>query len=665
MKPQSILRFFILLIIPCFTGAMFGQSLSGHVNSNSDKKKLGYATVNIYQNGKLLHNLLTDAEGNFKIKLDTGLYRCEISYAGRKTVTKNIHVKGDEKNSYGLDEDKSSEFVNYMGVEKELAAPASMAEPEYSGAPPRLEEIEVKSAKIAARGGRSESSSYAKKAMALERYDAVGAGAGDASGPGTYNWKNAGVAMRYGYFWGVPSDTSTAKAGRLTAGEINDFSKWNLWTDLAANELKGYKEFWDFSPEGRYVVQLKNNQHLPIAGAKVELMNGDKVLFTAISDNTGKAELWANTKYSAVKGGAVSVKISHAGKSETIRNVRSFENGINTQVMNTPCEQPQDVDIAMVVDATGSMQDEIDYLKQDLNSVIYNAKKISTKLNMQFANVFYRDTADSYVTDKQNFTNVLSNAIAFINKHNADGGGDTEEAVELALDSAINKLSWRSTARTKILFLVLDAPPHNTDKIRTKMLNLASKAAQKGIRIVPVAGSGYTKSTEYLMRCMALATNGTFVFLTNHSGIGDSHINPSTDNYQVELLNDLLVRIIKAFTYMPDCKQEVADLGLNLPDSVVNVSDFVDSASVSNATRKLKWRFFPNPSRGIIHIVADQEIKDLLISDLSGKLLHLIGNIEAHKEVEVNLSHLSAGIYLIRFPIGKQWISGKILLQPQ
>jgi hypothetical protein len=46
------------------------------------------------------------------------------------------------------------------------------------------------------------------------------------------------------------------------------------------------------------------------------------------------------------------------------------------------------------------------------------------------------------------------------------------------------------------------------------------------------------------MRSLAIATNGTYVFITNHSGIGDEHLEATVGNYQVEYLNNLMVRLI-------------------------------------------------------------------------------------------------------------------------
>ena len=116
--------------------------------------------------------------------------------------------------------------------------------------------------------------------------------------------------------------------------------------------------------------------------------------------------------------------------------------------------------------------------------------------------------------------------------------------MELALDDAVNQHDWNQDARARLLFLVLDAPPHNTSGIKIKMRELTAQAASKGIRIIPVASSGVDKDTEFLLRCLALASGGTYVFLTDHSGVGNPHLEPTIGPYDVEKLNSLLVRLI-------------------------------------------------------------------------------------------------------------------------
>jgi hypothetical protein len=71
--------------------------------------------------------------------------------------------------------------------------------------------------------------------------------------------------------------------------------------------------------------------------------------------------------------------------------------------------------------------------------------------------------------------------------------------------------------------------------------------AKKGIKIIPVAASGVDKNTEFMLRFFAIATSGTYVFLTNDSGIGGDHIQASVGEYEVEQLNDLIVRLIDKY----------------------------------------------------------------------------------------------------------------------
>ena len=47
---------------------------------------------------------------------------------------------------------------------------------------------------------------------------------------------------------------------------------------------------------------------------------------------------------------------------------------------------------------------------------------------------------------------------------------------------------------------------------------------------------------------MAIYTDGTYTFITNHSGVGNDHIIPTVGEYQVEQLNNLIVRLIEQYT---------------------------------------------------------------------------------------------------------------------
>lgn len=644
MKHYIFTSILTLTAVVLFPQISLAQSISGNVKDLSATIDLGYANVDIYQGEELVASVLADKEGNFNVELDTGTYRAEIVYAGYKKISQQIRVKSDESVDFNLAEDKDSKYKP-VKVKETVEEKADYSDYDGDGvgyfmdASPESPETITRGATTSVKPARS--------ALMMKR-----------SAP-------RGISVSR------PVIPQQGVAGKLTTGEINDFSKWDLWGDLAEGEFAQYSQLWSYSVSNRYMVQLADKKGLPLADATVQLVDKEGVsYYFARTDNTGKAELWASISGRDFKKNKFSIVGNYHGESFGIRKVKTIANGINTIKLNVVCTQSQKVDIAFVVDATGSMSDELNYLTAELNDVIYKSKEISATLNFSFANVFYRDRGDAYLTQQQDFTRVLSESVSFISQQQAGGGGDFEEAVEVALDTAVNTLQWSEDARARILFLILDAPPHNTPEIHEKLKRVSRQAAEKGIRIVPLVSSGINKGTEYLMRSIALATNGTYAFLTDDSGIGGSHLKPSTDTYKVETLNDLLVRVIKSYTYMPNCEQELPDLNLNYPaDSItytpVNTTLTDTSSVVTNSTnpKDISWTYYPNPTRGIVNIKASVDIPELYITDLSGKVLQVVSNLKKQNIQRIDLSSYASGIYLIRYPIGKQWLSGKVILK--
>jgi len=439
------------------------------------------------------------------------------------------------------------------------------------------------------------------------------------------------------------------KARTLTAGEVNDFSKWDLWTDLSQEDLYEHAERWNILPEKRYAVQVSTEEGTPLVNCEVELQTKSGfTLWTTRTDNTGKAELWHHL-FDKKDGAADKIVVKHANKSHSFKSINTFKKGVNTIQIPVACKKAeQQVDIAFVVDATGSMSDEIDYLKVELNDVIQRVKDDMPDTEINLGSVFYRDTGDNYLTRKSDFSNDISKTIDFIKKQNADAGGDYPEAVDAGLEVALNELKWSDKSTTRLMFLVLDAPPHTSKEVNDKMERLTKLAAQKGVRIIPVACSGIRKSTEYLMRALALATNGTYTFLTDHSGIGGSHIEPSTDEYKVELLNDLLVRIITQYSKIPDCDEQYTDI--------------IDDINNGQQNHQIVWEYYPNPTKGKFTVQSDEDIQEVFITDLNGKLL-LRRTAERSTNYQLDIGEFPSGVYIIkcRFENDK-WESGRLVL---
>ena len=88
----------------------------------------------------------------------------------------------------------------------------------------------------------------------------------------------------------------------------------------------------------------------------------------------------------------------------------------------------------------------------------------------------------------------------------------------------------------------------NDPEVIESLQNQIKLAAEKGVKVIPIVASGINKETEFLMRSFALATNGTYVFITDDSGVGNSHLEPTVGDFDVEYLNDLIVRLVNEYS---------------------------------------------------------------------------------------------------------------------
>ena len=336
------------------------------------------------------------------------------------------------------------------------------------------------------------------------------------------------------------------QGGLVTAGEWNDLDNWDFYQKTLMKEpFKGFPDDWQMYTNHRIAVAL-TAKNKPAANATVTLFRNDTPIWTAKTDNLGRAELWVGAfqKEKELNTALLRLKVNE----QWVSTATISETQVNRIALDEALPSPTNlVQIAFMVDATGSMGDELEFLKMDLKKVINEVQKTNTQLKISTATVFYRDEGDEYVVKHSPFTEDINQTTEFISQQRADGGGDFPEAVDKALVQ-LNQLQWQPEARTRIAFLVLDAPPHNKPAVINSIQYSVKTAAASGIKLIPVVASGIDKTTEFLMRFIAMYTNGTYVFITDHSGIGNKHLEPSVGEYQVEKLSDLMVRLIKKYS---------------------------------------------------------------------------------------------------------------------
>lgn len=90
---------------------------------------------------------------------------------------------------------------------------------------------------------------------------------------------------------GYGSSSNSARAGLLTAGEVNDFAKWTLWDSIVLGSHAKFVPKWGLHLTQRFTVQVTNQKGYPLANRYVALTDSrGTTLFQARTDNTGKAE---------------------------------------------------------------------------------------------------------------------------------------------------------------------------------------------------------------------------------------------------------------------------------------------------------------------------------------------------------------------------------------
>ena len=200
------------------------------------------------------------------------------------------------------------------------------------------------------------------------------------------------------------------------------------------------------------------------------------------------------------------------------------------------------LDVALVIDTTGSMGDEITYLQKELVAISQQVSTTYPDAQQRWALVAYKDQGDSYVTQTVDFQTNVTMFNQELAKLSAAGGGDMPEAPDAALGEMV-ALDWRAEADVaRLAFWVADAP-HHAAKAEA-LAEAIRDSHQLGVHIYPVASSGINELTELTMRSSAQLTGGRYLFLTDDSGVGGEHKEPTIPCYFVTRLDHAISRMV-------------------------------------------------------------------------------------------------------------------------
>lgn len=199
------------------------------------------------------------------------------------------------------------------------------------------------------------------------------------------------------------------KAGVLTAGEWNDLDHWDFWSGLmGSQDYGGMSTYWGMYTPRRVAVRVADAAGKRLPALRITLEQNQKVLWSTLTDNQGEADLWVDPFHAQASTDNLVLTIDGKPQASAPKlspwNVQQEEAEVNFYIVDKAKAPEKRADIAFIVDATGSMGDEIDFLKKDLVNILDRAKGGLSGVELRTGAVFYRDEQDEYVTKFSPFT---------------------------------------------------------------------------------------------------------------------------------------------------------------------------------------------------------------------------------------------------------------------
>lgn len=345
---------------------------------------------------------------------------------------------------------------------------------------------------------------------------------------------------------------------QLSAGVVDDNQQFDAYLDYLEQYAGPQVELVDVSLRHRFVVvdAFEN----PLQGATITIYDNDlgTVAHTLRTHADGGAWFFPHTVSEQVPS-SYDIEVTYG---MGIAYADSFTPNGNNTLQTIVVEEPEggaffidiilQLDILLLLDATGSMGDEIAELKASIQSIAERTLELPGNPELRFGMVAYRDQGEAFVTRVVDFSYDYATFETELNAVQALGGGDYPEDLNQALDDALNAVSWSDEA-IPLVFLVADAPPHLDYGQENHYAVSALTAAQRGTKIFPIASSGLDQQGEYIFRQIAQLTGSQFIFLVDgvdeERGADDDASSGETsfsvDEYTVGSLDDVVMAIIE------------------------------------------------------------------------------------------------------------------------
>ena len=307
---------------------------------------------------------------------------------------------------------------------------------------------------------------------------------------------------------GSPSRTFRPDAPGVKAGEWDDNANYQAFTQYLAAQHHAGLQRMDLSHRRFVVVRDEAGKGIPNCTVRVADGQASTSITTTAS---GRALLFPRamgmtagqlTASTSCQGGHSSVTFAAAAADGTVELRLALERRL---------PQRRTVDVAFILDTTGSMGEEIAAVKATIQKVAAQLDGENTAIRVGL--VEYKDRSDDIHTQTYDFTSDLGAFQQRIASVRASGGGDHPEDAIAGLRVGLSDLSWSDTSVARMAFVIGDAPPHLDYAQDSEYLPHLRNASKRGIKLYTVAASGMDGLGQAVWRQMAQFTGGTNMFI--------------------------------------------------------------------------------------------------------------------------------------------------------
>jgi hypothetical protein len=300
----------------------------------------------------------------------------------------------------------------------------------------------------------------------------------------------------------------------IAAGEWDDNANYREFMRYLANEEALPLHRVDLT-DRRFLV-VRDVAGKPVPRCRVTVVDERQHQTTLTTTASGRAILFPHAEGLAGRpGGGLTASASCMGTGAVASRSFALDDQDGAVDLRIPVGRElapsRSVDVAFILDTTGSMGEEIDAVRSTIGKVARELGRQNYQVRLGL--VEYKDRGDVFVTKVHPFSSSSDAFLADVAKVTASGGGDLPESVNEGLHVGLSGLEWSRDSVGRFAFLIGDAPPHLDYANDADYAVEMKRAAHEGIQIFTVAASGMDAVGQAVFRQVASYTGATNLFV--------------------------------------------------------------------------------------------------------------------------------------------------------